>query len=171
MARARTSKASIEKAQKQEQILNLRLAGASIRSIAEKLKIPKSTVQRYAEQAINEVKREPAELVVDMELQRLDALLLGVWKDAVTGDTKAISAALRIMERRAKYMNLDNAAPPDTSGEARKALDEMMAAIRSSHVDIAEVGRAAIAPGAVPASVFGPDNTEDEPPLVGDELS
>ncbi|SLG40240.1 Uncharacterised protein [Mycobacteroides abscessus subsp. abscessus] len=158
----RTSKAAIEKAKKQEQILNLRLAGASVRAIAEKTKIPKSTVQRWMAEAIEEIKGPPAELVVNMELDRLDQMQLGIWKAAITGDIKAIAAVLKIMERRARYLNLDAAVAPDTSAEAKQALDDLMDAIVNSVDDDPEDVLSAMAPGATPASVLGPDAVEEQ---------
>ncbi|WP_155293515.1 hypothetical protein [Rhodococcoides fascians] len=138
MARSKTSPAAIERAQRQEQALQLRLAGATIRAIAGQMKISKSTAQRYVAEAIEEIKREPAQQVVDMELQRLDAMLLGIWKDARSGDLKAIGAALKIMERRAKYQNLDQAVAPDTDAEARDALDGLHNAILKAAEQLAE---------------------------------
>jgi hypothetical protein len=64
-----------------------------------------------------------------MELHRLDQMLLGLWRDAVSGNVKAVGTALRIMDRRARYLGLDTAPPPDTSTEARAALDNLQQAI------------------------------------------
>ena len=45
--------------------------------------------------------------VIDLELQRLDAMMAGIWNDAVSGKAHAIDRVLKIMERRAKLLNLD----------------------------------------------------------------
>ena len=42
-----------------------------------------------------------------MELARLDAMLSALDDKIEAGDTKAIGTALRIMDRRAKYLGLD----------------------------------------------------------------
>lgn len=123
-----------------------------MRAIAAQLDVSKSTAQRLVAEAIAEIKREPAQQVVDMELQRLDVMLLGVWKGAATGDTKAIAAALKIMERRAKYQGLDLTVEPDNSGESREALDELMSAIRASSFDMTAIAQSAVAPGATQMS-------------------
>lgn len=132
MARGKTGKPAIDRAQKQDEILKLRLTGASYREIETLTKIPRSTAQKMAEDAVDDIKRETAEQVVSLELARLDRLLRGVWTDAIDGDVKAIGSALKIMERRAKYLNLDAAVAPDTSGEARAALDALHEAIIES---------------------------------------
>ncbi|MBM4469919.1 hypothetical protein GS982_20240 [Rhodococcus hoagii] len=134
MARARTSRSAIERAKLQEKAMQLRLRGATIVQIAKVLDVSKSTAQRLVSEAITEIKREPTELVIDLELNRLDAMLTGIFPDAVKGDLKAIDRVLKLMERRSKYMNLDSAAPPDTSGEARQALADLMGSIRTNAV-------------------------------------
>lgn len=48
-----------------------------------------------------------AEDVKELEVQRLDRLLLAVWKKAAEGDLGAVDRALRIMERRARLLGLD----------------------------------------------------------------
>jgi hypothetical protein len=124
-----TGRASIKRAFRQEQALKLRLAGATYTAIAEKLGCSRTVAYRDVADALAELKREPAQAVLDMEMHRLDQMLLGLWRDAVSGNTKAVSAALRIMDRRARYLGLDQAPPPDTSLEARVALDELQKAI------------------------------------------
>lgn len=53
------------------------------------------------------VGRESARELLELELQRLDHMLMGLWNSARTGNEKAVTAALRIMERRARYLGLD----------------------------------------------------------------
>jgi hypothetical protein len=86
----------------------LRLQGASNDEIAAELGYAnRSVTWKLIQSAIREIKREPAEAVLQLELTRLDAMLLGVWSKAKTGDIQAINSALRIMERRAAYLGLD----------------------------------------------------------------
>lgn len=42
-----------------------------------------------------------------LELQRLDALQVGLWDRAVGGDIKAVNAVLRISEQRSRLLGLD----------------------------------------------------------------
>jgi DNA-binding transcriptional MerR regulator len=135
MARAKTGKSAIERAKRQEQVLHLRLTGASIREISSALDIPKTTVQRLAADAIEDITHEPATQVVEMELQRLDRLQRAVWADAVGGDVKALDRVLKIMAQRAKYLGLEQIGLSDSDEEARDALDKLMTAIINSVPD------------------------------------
>jgi len=40
-------------------------------------------------------------------VQRLDALQVGLWDKAVSGDVKAVNAVLRIIEQRSRLLGLD----------------------------------------------------------------
>ncbi len=52
-----------------------------------------------------------------LELMRLDALQVGLWERAVTGDVKAVNAVLRIIEQRSRLLGLDKPeAQPSGSG-------------------------------------------------------
>ena len=52
-----------------------------------------------------------------LELQRLDALQVGLWDRAVGGDIKAVNAVLRISEQRSRLLGLDRpGAAPAGSG-------------------------------------------------------
>ena len=42
-----------------------------------------------------------------LELQRLDALQVGLWERAEAGDVKAVMAVLRIIEQRSRLLGLD----------------------------------------------------------------
>ena len=42
-----------------------------------------------------------------LELQRLDALQVGLWERAEAGDIKAVNAVLRIIEQRSRLLGLD----------------------------------------------------------------
>jgi hypothetical protein len=47
------------------------------------------------------------EEVLELELERLDSLLNAVWDQAMTGDTKAVDSALKVINTRAKLLSLD----------------------------------------------------------------
>lgn len=51
--------------------------------------------------------KEESEAVLYLELQRLDAMLEGVWERAQKGNTNAIETVLKIMQRRSKLLGLD----------------------------------------------------------------
>jgi hypothetical protein len=92
--------------------LLLREQGYSFDEIAEQLKIPRDMVGRAVNRALRAVKkqaRETAQDIVDLELLRLDRLYQIAMSHVRAGDLKAIDTAIKIMERRTKYLGLDSA--------------------------------------------------------------
>ena len=52
-----------------------------------------------------------------LEIERLDALQVGLWDRAMSGDVKAVNAVLRIIEQRSRLLGLDKPqATPAGSG-------------------------------------------------------
>ena len=100
------SKATVR--EHQQAALKLRLTGMSHRAIAEALGVSDhTTIQGRIAGALKEIIREPAEEVLKMELERLDVMLVGLWKQAAAGDLQALDRALKIQDRRARYLGLD----------------------------------------------------------------
>lgn len=90
--------------------LALRKRGRSPAAISQQLGIPASTVRRYIEDAVTSlegVKSEDAAHAREIELARLDDLYEVMHEKALRGDTRAVSACMHIMERRAKLAGLD----------------------------------------------------------------
>lgn len=111
--------------------LELRKAGATYDQIAAQLGYGnRSNAYRAVKEAIHEIIREPAEEVLQLELARLDALLLGCWQKAKTGDSRAIDRAIRVMERRSAYLGLD--APKKTA----TALDGSLSVTNGAHDEL-----------------------------------
>jgi len=88
---------------------DLRKAGASYDVIAEKLGYKNALSAENAVRQVIERRYKPDDIqhVVYMELERLDALQLIAWRKAKEGDMGAIDRILKIMERRSKYLGLD----------------------------------------------------------------
>jgi AraC-like DNA-binding protein len=89
------------------QVVQLRLSGHSYDEIAQYLGLSKRRVQRIIERELSRSFREPTELLLQMELDRLDALQRAYWDAAIAGDGEAADRVLRIMDRRARYLGLD----------------------------------------------------------------
>lgn len=88
--------------------LDLRLTGMSYRAIAEALGVSDhSTIAQRVAIALKAIVKEPAEAVLKMELERLDVLQHGLWEKAREGDLMALDRALKIQDRRARYLGLD----------------------------------------------------------------
>lgn len=117
------------------QALELRKAGVSFQAIADALGYRSASGAFAAvKAALNATLREPASELRELELARLDALLLPFWRRAQGGDDKAVDRCLRIMERRARLLGLD--APTNTKVELSledigRDIDRIEAAVKA----------------------------------------
>ncbi len=86
----------------------MRKAGFDYQTIADRLgyRSP-SGAHKAVSTALNKTLREPAKALRQVELERLDALLTGVWSAARRGNLGAVDRVLKIMDRRAKLLGLD----------------------------------------------------------------
>lgn len=139
----KTSPPAIDRVKRQAKALEMREAGFTHQQIADHFGVSKTTAYRYITDALDDLIAEPAMNVLKYELARLDTMQLALRGRALKGDDKAISASLRIMERRAKYMNLDGAVQHDVSAEARAELESLNDNLLAAAKDIiAESGDA-----------------------------
>ena len=111
-------------------VLDLRKSGATYRQIADAAikrfgadDLPNGYDARYAYQDVareldklKAVVGDLAEDVRELEIQRLDALLLALWPQASKGNQGAVDRVLRIMERRSKLLGLDAPTRQEFSG-------------------------------------------------------
>lgn len=88
--------------------LKLRLVGLSDVAIAAKIGRSRSWVYWAINKALDEQTVEKAEQVRKIELARLDQVQQRVYLNATNGNLPAVDRLLKIMERRAKYLDLDN---------------------------------------------------------------
>lgn len=90
--------------------LRLRKQGLDYATIAEKLGIAQSTAYGLVKEALDQLaveETETADEVRQIELARLDRYQSFLDERAEAGDEKAILAGVKIMERRARLLNLD----------------------------------------------------------------
>lgn len=113
----------IEKLERQARAVALRKMGFSYTEIAKDLDVTKQAAFAYVKEAIAELKdeiREDSEDVKELELQRLDAMLVRLWRSAMPSpqpgsnyipepDTKSMKLILEVMDRRSRLMGLDAA--------------------------------------------------------------
>jgi len=118
--RGKTRPEILKATERRARIFALRKAGANYREIVAALQAElgaDSLPKGYgAREAHRDVTRELARLhretgsdvvdVVTMELERLNALFLGIWQRATSGDLNAIDRALRIMQRMAELQGV-----------------------------------------------------------------
>jgi hypothetical protein len=87
--------------------LLLRQAGAGYDEIARLLHCSRTTARHHVTRALKDARRDPAEQLLRLELDRLDRLQLSVWQKALAGDVEAMDRVLLVMGRRAKLLGLD----------------------------------------------------------------
>lgn len=86
---------------------DMRAAGASFRAIGAALGIDPTWARTLVLKALEAVEVEAAETMRKQEGESLLLLQRAVFPAALAGDTKAVTACLRIMDRRAKLFGLD----------------------------------------------------------------
>jgi len=96
--------------ERRQKAFELRKSGASFVEIGKKLGISTQAAHQHVQKKIQELAKKTNEDAMDvmrMELERLDQMMLGIYKDAVAGKVTAVDRVLKIMDRRAKFLGLD----------------------------------------------------------------
>lgn len=102
---------SIEASERDLEAVKMRRLGFTYRDIAGRLKCSVGTAHGAVKTALEANKVltvEEADLIRELELERLDRMFIPIYQQALKGDCKAVEVALRIMERRSKYLGLDH---------------------------------------------------------------
>lgn len=100
-------------ADRRRKVLALRKLGLSVRQIAAELKTPRATIGNDLKTVMTELAEETradAESSRALELERLDDMYRSLAKQIEKGDYQAIDRALRISQRRAALLGLDQPA-------------------------------------------------------------
>lgn len=87
--------------------LEMRRQGRSIPDIARTLELAYRTAQAYIEEALKECVTREVDLLRQLECQRLDEYLEKLKPRIDRGDEKAVNAALRVSEQRARLLGLN----------------------------------------------------------------
>jgi hypothetical protein len=110
MRQPTTSKRNIRARENENKVLDLRRQGISYEKIHRitglSISGAHAMVKRVMER-LTEYANETADEIKKQELLRLDEMQAALYKKAVKGDIRAIDAVLRIMQRRAKLLGLD----------------------------------------------------------------
>ena len=97
--------------------LDLRITGATYRQIAQALHVNEKTAYYDVQDELGRLDaltRQQAERLRDLEMRRLDQLTVALASGIRAGEPRAVLAAVRLMERRAKLLGLD--APLQVTG-------------------------------------------------------
>lgn len=108
-----TSERSLKSKEKQRIALVLRKSGASYKEISEKVGCSIKQATTYVKKAIEEHNANNAEVasdIINLELSRLDQMLMAISTQVKQGHLGSIDRALKIQERRAKLLGLDKPA-------------------------------------------------------------
>lgn len=106
----RSDKNRLRAAERRLKAFELRKAGDSYRKIATALDVSVAQAHDDVNTALAELATQECASAKEyraLELERLDAILLAVWKDATKGHLGAVDRVLRISERRARLLGLD----------------------------------------------------------------
>lgn len=123
----KTGPENLVAAERKREALDLRRQGLTYSAIGERLNISHVMAHKYVKgelDAINSASHELAAMSLEMELQRLDAIHVSLWRTVFPhGDNefsqplddnqlRAIDRLLKIQERRAKLLGLDAQTKP-----------------------------------------------------------
>jgi hypothetical protein len=105
---SKTSERRIKAREKQGKALEYRKGGVTYQKIADLLGYKTPTgAEKAVKAALDRITEAPAKQVRKLELERLDAILTSIWGQIAKGHLGAIDRAIKIMERRARYLGLD----------------------------------------------------------------
>lgn len=98
---------SAEVAQREAEVVKLRRGGLTWDLIGERVGLTTSGAYNAYERALKRVVAEDITAIRSLETERLDLAQSAIWGKVLQGDNASISNLLRIMERRAKLLGLD----------------------------------------------------------------
>lgn len=104
------SKARAAAMQRDQQALTLRQQGLAYPAIARAMGCSLSTAYSAVLRGLQRLETDLQERAADvrrMELQRLDVALAAIMPQVEAGEDRAVATMLRIMDRRARYLGLD----------------------------------------------------------------
>jgi hypothetical protein len=102
----------------------MRMAGATFQQIADGLGYADpSSAHKAVTRGLVETVRPAADELRELEAARLDRLLLAVWRDALTGNLKAVESARKILADRARLLGLNLPVKADVTITQRSETD------------------------------------------------
>lgn len=128
VSRSKTRDVPLHVRMKREKACDLRLAGMAYGAIATTVGYSNASHARAAVMAAIRTRvSESARQVRDMELARLDQMLMALWPAVRRGDPRATDSALKVMERRARLLGLDSQRTGVVTEQEDSPIDELAA--------------------------------------------
>lgn len=111
--------------EREAQAFELRKSGANYRQIGDHLGVTPQAAHKMVKRVmamLAKLAKEDAEAVRQMELDRLDAMLMGLWPKARKGNEGAVDRVIRIMQRRADMLGIDAPKRSELTGKDGKPI-------------------------------------------------
>lgn len=123
-------------------VFDMRLLGATLRQIGDKLGVSHETVRtdlRKALDELTELEREKADNLRTLDLARIDTAIRALAPKVMEGDLQTVDRWLKLLERRSKLLGLDapqqlEVASNDLAGKTDEELEAIIAAGEESPV-------------------------------------
>jgi hypothetical protein len=110
--------------ERQRQAAALHIAGLTYEEIAERLGYShRSGAYEAAKVGMQRETLDSKSDLLEVELRRLDIMFMAVWVNARKGSVVAVDRALKIMDRRAKFLGLDSS--PSDAVPAAEVVSEV----------------------------------------------
>lgn len=162
MPRASTTARNIAVAERRARAIELRRAGVTFQAIADQLGYrSRGAAAQDVRRALAAVVTAPAADLVTEEVDRLDAMLTGLWPAARRGHLGSVDRVLRIMERRARYLGLDHGDRDPGATPARSMIGALADALDAAYRSL-PAGDGPTDPG--PAEDHGPAGNPGDAP-------
>ncbi len=101
-----TGPAAIDRKHQQAEALRMRRRSKTYAEIADHFGVSRSTAHKMVKDALGEIIREPAEQVLDFELDKLDKLERKLEAQLKADPDKAVNAYVKVMQHRARLLGL-----------------------------------------------------------------
>lgn len=92
---------------REQEVVKLRRGGLTWDMIGQRVGLTASGAYNAYERSLKRVVVEDVEAIRKLETERLDIAQSAIWGNVLLGDNASITSLLRIMERRAKLLGLD----------------------------------------------------------------
>lgn len=125
--------------ERRAKVLEMRLQGYTVTKIGETLGISHTLAAAHLANALDSLVVENATQLRQMELERLDRMLTALDAGIGNGDPKAITAAIRISERRAKLLGLDKPIQVEATVVTVDLIDREIARLSAKLAGVPEV--------------------------------